>query len=69
MNMLKILQVALNEVGYLEKASMSQLDDKTANAGNANITKYARDLDAIGFFNGRKQQKHLTIALPGAGMP
>lgn len=54
--MLKVIQVALNEVGYLEKASMSQLDDKTANAGNANITKYARDLDAIGFFNGRKQR-------------
>lgn len=56
MNMLQVIKVAQNEVGYLEKASMSQLDEKTANAGNANITKYARDLDAIGFFNGRKQR-------------
>ena len=32
------------------------LDDKTANAGSANYTKYARDLDAIGdFYNGKKQ--------------
>lgn len=32
--------IANNEVGYLEKASNSQLDSKTANAGNANYTKY-----------------------------
>lgn len=51
----KVLNVALSEVGYLEKASKSQLDDKTANAGSANITKYARDLDAMGFYNGKKQ--------------
>ncbi len=51
----KVLNLALAEVGYLEKASIFQLDDKTANAGNGNWTKYARDLDAIGFFNGKKQ--------------
>lgn len=51
----KVIDIALSEVGYLEKASKSQLDDKTANAGSANITKYARDLDAMGFYNGRKQ--------------
>lgn len=50
-----LLNIAAAEVGYLEKASNSQLDDKTANAGKANFTKYARDLDAIGFYNGRKQ--------------
>ena len=38
--MLKIVEVALNEVGYLEKKSNSQLDDKTANAGSGNYTKY-----------------------------
>ncbi len=32
--------VANKEVGYLEKASNSQLDSKTANPGNANYTKY-----------------------------
>ena len=52
----KVLAVAEAEVGYLEKKSNAQLDDKTANAGSKNYTKYARDLDAIsGFYNGRKQ--------------
>ena len=32
------------EVGYLEKKSNSQLDDKTANAGYNNYTKYWRDV-------------------------
>ena len=51
----KVLEIALNEVGYLEKRSNSQLDSKTANAGSANYTKFARDLDAItGFYNGKK---------------
>lgn len=50
----KVLEVAFGEVGYLEKANNSNLDDKTANAGSGNYTKYARDLDALGFFNGRK---------------
>jgi hypothetical protein len=39
-----ITTVANNEVGYLEKASNSQLDSKTANAGSANYTKYWRDI-------------------------
>lgn len=40
----KVIQIAENEVGYLEKASNSQLDSKTANAGKNNYTKYWRDL-------------------------
>ena len=51
----KVIDIALAEVNYLEKASNNQLDDPTANAGSKNYTKYARDLDKIGFFNGRKQ--------------
>ena len=52
----KVIDVALAEVNYLEKANQSQLDGKTANAGSANYTKYARDLDALGdFYNGSKQ--------------
>ena len=43
------------ELGYMEKASNDRLDDPTANAGRANYTKYARDLDAVGYYNGRKQ--------------
>lgn len=40
----KLLKIARGELGYLEKASNSQLDDKTANAGSANYTKYWRDI-------------------------
>ena len=51
----ELLKVATAEVGYLEKASKSNLDDKTANAGSKNYTKYARALDSIeGFYNGKK---------------
>lgn len=52
----KVITLALAEVGYLEKKSDDQLDNQTANAGSANYTKYARDLDALGdFYNGHKQ--------------
>lgn len=52
----KVLAIARAEIGYREKNSAAGLDDKTANAGSANYTKYARDLDAIpGFYNGAKQ--------------
>lgn len=51
----RAIAIALAEVGYLEKKSNSQLDDKKANAGSNNYTKYARDMDAISdFYNGRK---------------
>lgn len=51
----KVLNIARAEIGYHEKVSNSQLDDKTANSGSANYTKYARDLDAIpNFYNGKK---------------
>ena len=48
------VKIAEAEVGYTEKASNSQLDSKTANAGNKNFTKYGRDLFNAGFFNGNK---------------
>lgn len=52
----KVISIALAEEGYLEKKSKKNLDDKTANAGSNNYTKYARDLDAIkNFYNGPKQ--------------
>lgn len=52
----KVLAVAVAEIGYKEKASNSQLDDKTANAGSANYTKYARDFDKKypNWYNGKK---------------
>lgn len=51
----KVIEIAKAEIGYLEKASNSNLDSKTLNAGRNNYTKYARDLDNIpGFYNGKK---------------
>lgn len=50
----KLIRTAFNEIGYLEKRSNAELDDKTANAGTANYTKYARDLDELAFYNGKK---------------
>ena len=43
----KLLNIALNEAGYLEKSSPHNLDSKTANAGKGNYTKYARDMMKI----------------------
>lgn len=49
----KVLSIAKAEVGYKEKRTNSQLDDKTANAGANNWNKFARDVDAIkGWMNG-----------------
>lgn len=39
-----IIAIATAEVGYLEKATNSNLDSKTANAGSNNYTKYWRDI-------------------------
>lgn len=51
----KLLNIALNEVGYLEKETYNQLDEKTANAGDENYTKYQRDLAKLNYFNGSKK--------------
>lgn len=40
----KVISVALAEEGYVEKANDSDLDSKTGNPGNANYTKYWRDV-------------------------
>ena len=52
----KLIAVAIGEIGYKEKASNASLDDKTANAGSANYTKYARDFDQKypNWYNGKK---------------
>lgn len=50
-----IIRLAKAELGYKEKASNADLDSKTANAGNKNFTKYARDLDNVSYFNTNKQ--------------
>lgn len=51
----KILELANQEVGYLEKASREQLGEKTANAGDKNYTMYAEEMDALKVYNGPKQ--------------
>lgn len=43
-NIERLILIAKNEIGYLEKKSNIQLDDKTANAGSNNYTKYWRDI-------------------------
>lgn len=53
-NAKQLIEIAASQVGYMEKASNSQLDDFTANAGSGNYTKYARDLFAAGYYNGNK---------------
>ena len=40
----KVIAIAKAEVGYLEKRSNASIDDKTANAGSNNYTKYWRDI-------------------------
>ena len=51
----KVLDLARSEIGYHEKATNSQLNEKTANSGGNNWTKYAEYLDSFaGFYNGPK---------------
>lgn len=50
-----VIEMAKNEVGYLEKKSNSYLDDKTANAGRNNYTKYWRDIKNWGKGNYQAQ--------------
>jgi peptidoglycan hydrolase-like protein with peptidoglycan-binding domain len=51
----KLLKIAAAEIGYKEKETNSQLDNPSANAGDSNYTKYARDLRAAGYYQGSKQ--------------
>lgn len=52
----KVIAIAKAEVGYFEKETNSSLDNKTANAGDGNYTKYARDFDTKypNWYNGKK---------------
>ena len=42
-----VINIAIAEEGYVEKASNKDLDSKSANPGSANYTKYNRDMHAI----------------------
>lgn len=51
----RVIATARAEIGYIEKESNSQLDNPTANPGDGNWNKYARDLDALDIvYNGDK---------------
>lgn len=43
----KVLNIALSEVGYLEKKNGTSLYDKTANAGSNNYTKYGYEMHKL----------------------
>ena len=51
----RVLATARSEIGYIEKATNSQLEDKTANPGSNNWNKFAAFLDSLGVvYNGAK---------------
>ena len=43
----RILAIALGEVGYQEKETNASLDSFTANSGDENFTKYAREVEKV----------------------
>ena len=51
----KVISIARNEIGYLEKVSNNDLDSKTGNAGSNNYTKYWRDMANLGLGNYQAQ--------------
>ena len=50
-----IINWAENERNYIEKDSLSDLDDKTNNIGDDNYTKYSQEVDALGVFSAQVQ--------------
>ena len=50
-----IINWAENERNYTEKDSLTDLDDKTKNAGDDNYTKYSQEVDALGVFSAQVQ--------------
>lgn len=50
-----MIQLGKSEEGYIEKASNYQLNDKSANKGSNNYTKYARDVNAAGLMGCQAQ--------------
>ena len=57
----KLLEIANQEVGYLEKSreaynnNVAIIYEKTEGAGSDNITKYAKEMDDLNVYNGKKQ--------------
>lgn len=57
----QIIDIANAEVGYLEKSKNAYIQDptvlydKTRGAGSDNYTKYAKEMDDLNVYNGKKQ--------------
>lgn len=51
-----VINLAVSQIGYKEKATNSNLDNPTANAGHNNWNKFARDIDTKfpKWYNGKK---------------
>lgn len=47
-----LIKIAVGQIGYFEKETCVSLDSNTANAGDGNHTKYARDLRNAGYYSG-----------------
>lgn len=56
-----LINTALSEEGYIEKQSNKDLDSKTANKGNQNYTKYARDVNTAGLMGCQGQPWCCTL--------
>ena len=57
-----LINRTLDEIGYVEKASNSNLDSKTGNKGLNNYTKYARDVNSAGLAGCQGQAWCATFA-------
>lgn len=51
---LRVIRVAIGELGYLEKKDAKDLYEPQVNAGYNNWTKYAHELDQTDLYNGKK---------------
>lgn len=51
-----VIKIAQNEIGYHEKNSSNNLDEKLGDMGSGNFTKYSRDLFAKGYYGGGNKQ-------------
>lgn len=45
MNVYELIALGKEELGYIEKATLDNLENKTAEPGNGKYTKYCRDID------------------------
>lgn len=48
----KVVNVALSQTGYVEKATNDRLDSFELNPGKGNFTKYAKELREAGYYGG-----------------